>query len=96
MTKETDDIGVIEAVLERLNEARIPRMLEMKERLDSGELLTDYDMEMLERVLDDNRSIQPLVHRHPEIQLVYAKATDLYHDITSKGLENQEKIGGKS
>ena len=47
MTKETDDIGVIEAVLERLNEARIPRMLEMKERLDSGELLTDYDMEML-------------------------------------------------
>ena len=96
MTTEIDDIGVIEAVLERLNEFRIPRMLEMKQRLESGELLTDYDMEMLQRVLDDNRSLQPLIDRHPEIHLVYAKATDLYHDITSKGLENEEKSRGKS
>ena len=95
MSQETDDTGVIEAVLQRLNDFRIPRLLEMKERVDSGELLTAYDMEMLERVLQDNRSIQPLVHRHPELQLVYAKATDLYHDITSKGLENEQKSQGK-
>jgi len=44
MTTEIDDIGVIEAVLERLNEFRIPRMLEMKQKLESGELLTDYEM----------------------------------------------------
>ena len=63
MSQETDDTGVIEAMLQRLNDFRIPRLLEMKERVDSGELLTAYDMEMLERVLQDNRSIQPLVHR---------------------------------
>jgi hypothetical protein len=51
---------------------------------------------MLQRVLDDNRSLQQLIDRHPEIHLVYAKAADLYHDITSKGLENEEKSRGKS
>ena len=95
MSHETDDTGVIEVVLQRLNDFRIPRLLDMKERVDRGELLTAYDMEMLEELLQDNRSIQPLVHRHPEIQLVYAKATDLYHDITSKGLENEQKSQGK-
>lgn len=96
MSQETDDIGLIETMLKRLNDFRIPSLLEMKGRVDSGELLTAYDMETLERVLQDNRAIQPVVHRHPEVQLVYAKATDLYHDITSKGLENERKSQGES
>jgi hypothetical protein len=93
-TRETQDDGVIEALLQRLNDFRLPRLLELKERVDRGETLTDSDLELLERVLDDTRSVHALIDRNPEVQPLYAKATALYHEITTKGLENEQKHSG--
>jgi hypothetical protein len=91
MANDTEDTGTIEALLQRLNDFRLPRLLELKERVDAGEVLTDYDLDFLEQVLDDARSSEGLVRRHPELQSLVAKATALYHEITSKALENAAK-----
>ena len=94
MSTEEEDIGVIEAILQRLNDFRLPRLLEMKERVDNGEILIDYDLEYLEHVLKDSQSVHTLVGRRPEVQPLYAQVTELYHKITAKGLENESKSKG--
>lgn len=91
MSDRTEDTGVIEAMLQRLNDFRLPRLLELKERVDSGETLTAYDIEFLEHVLEDARTAEGLIQRRPEIQPLAAKVTALYHDIIAKGLENETR-----
>ena len=91
MSTEEDDIGVIEAILQRLNDFRLPRLLEMKGRVDNGEILKDYDLKYLEHVLEDSRSVHTLVDRRPEVQPLYAQVVELYHEITEKGLENERQ-----
>ena len=34
MSNDTEDTGMIEALLQRLNDFRLPRLLELKERVD--------------------------------------------------------------
>ena len=91
MTDKQDDTGVTEAVLERLNTYRLPRLLELKERVDRGETITDNDLQLLEQIMHDGRAIQPLVERQPELQPLYAKVTALYGEITAKAVANEQK-----
>jgi hypothetical protein len=95
MSKNTDDTGMIEALLQRLNEFRLPRLLELQDRVNSGETLTEYDLSFLENVLEEVHSIEGLIKRHPEVQPLAAKAIALYHDIVAKGLENESKTSGR-
>lgn len=91
MAYDSDDTGTIEALLQRFNDFRLPRLLELKARTDAGEVLTDYDLDFLERVLDDARSNDGIAGRHPELQSLVAKAIALYHEITSRALANAMK-----
>ncbi len=91
MSNDIGDTGMIEALLQRLNDFRLPRLLELKERVERGETLTEYDLEFLQGALEDAHSALPLVDRHRELQPLAAKMTALYHEITAKALENEAK-----
>ena len=47
MSNDTEDTGMIEALLQRLNDFRLPPLLELKVRVDRGETLRDSDIEFL-------------------------------------------------
>jgi len=94
MSKSTEDTGMIEAVLQRLNDFRLPRLLELQERVEGGETLTEYDLEFLEHVLEDARAVEGLIRRNPEVQPLAARVTALYHDIVARGLENASRPTG--
>lgn len=91
MNKDKHDEGVIAALILRFERYRLPRALRIKERVDAGELLTDLDVEHLEKLLKNTQQILPMVDRHPEYQDLVTKAIHLYHHITEKGLENEKK-----
>lgn len=91
MTNSTEDTGIIEALLQRLNDFRLPRLLELKERVNAGETLTEYDLEFLERALDDAHAAVPYTDRHPELQPLAVKMTALYNEIIANSLDNEKK-----
>ncbi len=92
MNKKEKDQGVIFALLERFEAQRLPRMLEIKQRVDAGELLTNTDLEFLEETNQDASESKPFAERNPEWQEVYAKAVHLHEDIVQKALENEKKL----
>ena len=91
MTDTSHDAGVIQALLERLNTQRLPRALELKDKVDAGEPLSEYDMRFLDEVFHDTQTIHPLVDRHPECQQLVARMVHLYKEILEKALENENK-----
>jgi hypothetical protein len=94
MNKPNLDAGMAQVIVERLQSQRLPRALVMKEKVDRGELLDDYDLSFLQEVLKDSSAIRPLVDAHPEWHELASKMSTLYKEIAEKGLENAKKAGG--
>ena len=90
MTDNSTDAGVIQVLAEQLESKRLPRALSLKEKVDRGETLDELDIEFLEGVFEDARSVSTLVDRHPEWQDLAAKMIQLYKEITDKALENEK------
>lgn len=89
--QKTHDAGVAQALLDRMSNQRLPRALEIKERVDAGETLGEFDLRFLEEVFADAQAIQPMVERHPEYHDLAARAIHLYKEILDKAMENEKQ-----
>ena len=88
MVDENNDLGIIEVVLERMEKQRLPRLFAIKQKVDEGESLDDYELDFLELAIADARKLLPLIDRHPEYQHLAAQVMELYKDISDKALQN--------
>ena len=88
-SKQKED-GVVAALIERFEQWRLPRALDIKAKVDRGESLDETDIAFLEQVLHDANAIKPYVDRRPAYQELYARAVGLYGDITKKALANEQ------
>ena len=84
------DEGVLTVIVERMQEQRFPRALELKAKVDAGETLDDFDIDFLERVFEDCTRLKPLLDRHPDYQELAARMMNLYHAITTQALANEQ------
>ncbi len=84
------DDGVIQVLLERLNQQRLPLLLEMKNRVDRGEKLNELDIVRLKEALTNANEITPLIARHPEYEGLAAQVIGLYKEITDQALKNEQ------
>ena len=87
MSDSNIDTGLIEVLLERLEKQRLPRLLDIKKKVDEGTPLEDFDLDYLESSMSDARDAIPLIDRHPEYQSLAAKVMDLYKEISERALQ---------
>ena len=91
MDQKEKDKGLIMVLLERFNKQRLPRALALKKKVDSGELLDDYDHKYIEEIQKDTSQVRLLIERNPEYKDLMAKAINLWNEIIEKDIENQKK-----
>ena len=91
MTTDSNDAGVIQALLDRFNSQRLPRAMELKTKVDAGGRLENFEIDYLADVLADIRSLKGLIDRHPEYEPLVIKGMNLYTEITEKALANEGK-----
>jgi len=90
MTEMHEGEGIVLALLERMEKQRLPRALDIKERVDRGELLNDSDIEFLEHVFADASKARPVIDKHPEWHELVTRLLSLYTEITDRALENEK------
>ncbi|WP_301103062.1 hypothetical protein [Propionivibrio sp.] len=92
MVNESQEAGVAAAIVERIETQRLPRAIDLKEKVDQGGVLDDFDIDFLDRVFADTNELRPFLTRHPEYQALAARMMNLYHEITEKALSNEPKL----
>jgi hypothetical protein len=91
MTDPDSETGVIVALLERMRTQRLPRALDLRDKVERGERLDSFDIQFLQDVFADAQSQQAQWNGHPELHDIIARLIHLYHEITSRALENEEQ-----
>lgn len=93
MDESTEERGVAMALLERFQTQRLPRALAIKERIDQGGLLDEFDITFLETIFREFANVRTIVDKHPEYEPLVSQVIHLYHEITAKALENEKTKG---
>ncbi len=85
------EAGVIQAILQRLEQETLPRALDIKQRVDAGDKLMDSDTLFLDNALENLRRDGPYVQHHPQWEPLYSRLIDLYDHITREALKNEQR-----
>lgn len=89
MDQKDKDTLIITAALNRFNEFRLPRILSLKKKVDSGEALNEMDLVFLKRVFDAAEDLDPVLKRNLEYTELRDKAAGICEQILKKSAENQ-------
>ncbi len=92
MTSEQNREGVLEALLERFERQRLPRILALKQQVDEGGKLRAGDVDFLSEVLADAQQNAHLISELPQCKDLYARVVHLYREITEKALANEHGV----
>ena len=85
-----DDTGIIQAILECFQKQRLPRVMEIKQKLDRGDTLNEFDIEYLSEAIHDNCGFIPYLGRHPEYESLVSRVIHYYKAITDEALSNEK------
>ena len=92
MAKPSNEDGVILALIKRFERQRLPRLRELRQKVDRGEVLGSRDIEFLSMVIHDAQHSKHLIDKHPEWQSFCAYVVHLHETITERALQNQKDL----
>lgn len=86
---EKNHAGIIQALVEEFEKHRLPRLLRLKDKVDSGEAINDVDLEFLCKQLKDASLTMHLTVNYPELQEFCLRMAHLYKELCDEALENE-------
>jgi hypothetical protein len=88
MTKEQ---ALMAVMMTNFQHNQLERVLDIKQEVDAGRLLMDYDLDFMAELCGDAQDSIALIRRFPEYQEVYIKAIGLFREIAYKAMENERR-----
>lgn len=89
MDKDAKRDGLMSVMLHRFETHQLPMTLQIKEKVDNGEVLSDWAREFLDEVVRDISQAAALVDSYPEFHALYGRVAGMYRDITAQALKNE-------
>ncbi|TRX55170.1 hypothetical protein [Thalassomonas sp. M1454] len=89
MDIEEKDKGVIAVILKRFEHERYPKLKELNDKVDSGGVLDEKDLDYLEKVLSDYHQVMAVITRHPEYAALAKGVLLMYEEVMNKSQQNQ-------
>lgn len=86
-----DGDGVSQVYVERFVHHQLPFLLRVKTEMDAGRILSDGELELMTRAIEQVHDINAFVYMHPELKALVARLIDLLHDITAEALRNANR-----
>ena len=87
-----EELGTVTVWMRRASRRRIPRLMRIKQAVDSGARLTSFQIIYLSRVFRDAHDVLPYFDNHPELQELATKMVSLYHEISEQALKNEQQL----
>jgi hypothetical protein len=91
MVKEVKQDGMMVTLMQRFKTQRLPRIMEIKEHVDAGSRLSEYDRLFLEEAMHDAQQNIRHVEDIPECQHLFIQLAHLYKQIMDKAIDNENR-----
>lgn len=89
MDKKIEDTGVILVLLESFEKQRLPRIIDIKLKLDYGDIINEFELQYLSEALHDARMLFRYLDRHPEYRALVTKIIHYYKLVVDEALANE-------
>ena len=85
-------VGIFQSLLTEFETHRLPRLFKLKDSVDHDHRLSDIDIAFLDYLIHDTSRTMTLSTTDPELHEFCMLLVHLYHDITTRALENEMAI----
>ena len=82
-------VGILQSLMQEFEQHRLPRLLRLKDKVDSGETINVVDLEFLCKQLKDANLTMHLTTNYPELQEFCLLMAHLYKEICDEAVDNE-------
>lgn len=86
---ERNHLGVTQTLIQEFERHRLPRLLRLKAKMDSGMTIDDVDFYLLCMDIKDARLAMHLTVNYPELQDFCLQMAHLYKEICDEAVANE-------
>ena len=91
MTLSADDIDAMSALEEDLAKQALPRLLDLRNKVNAGGTLSKSDIGFLSQVIHHARQSKQLMDLSPEWHVFYDELLQIHSDIVNQAMDNVER-----
>ena len=87
---ENNEEETLAVMLKNFSDHNFKRLLGIKESVDSGNVLSELELQFLEGMYERAKRARTLVGKHDDYQQLFSKAVDIYTAVVNKAMENEK------
>ena len=88
---KTRHLGIFQSLIQEYELHRLPRLLRLKDKVDSGETINDVDFEFLCKEIKDACMTKHLTVSYPELEEFCLYMGHLFKEICDEAVENEKQ-----